>query len=135
VFWHVYQYPSRAAAQAAAVPRSTVVEAFGRVMLYVIVEEGWRPAAGERLAVVGPLSHEGGQEYTARYIEGVFTPGMQTRAHRHSGAEGWYVLEGAQCLETPNGVIVVRAGETAMVAGGAPMVLTGSGPASAAPSP
>lgn len=127
VFWHVYQYPSRAAAQADAARRSTIVEAFGRVMLYAIAEEGWRPPSGERIAVIGPLAHESGSEYTARYIEGVFTPGMQTRVHRHSGVEAWYVLDGAQCLETPDDVIVVRAGENATVAGGQPMVLTGIG--------
>src|SRR5215472_2244166 len=31
VFWHLYNYPTRAAAEAVMGPRGTVVEAFGRV--------------------------------------------------------------------------------------------------------
>lgn len=124
MFWHLYQYSSHADAEAAKGPRGTVVESFGRVLLHTIAEEGWRPAGGERLAVIGPLPHETGKPYTARYIEGAFRSGMLTTAHRHSGAEAWYLFEGAQCLETPEGSTVVRAGETAVVRAGPPMVLS-----------
>ena len=48
--------------------------------------------------------------------------------HRHSGAEAWYVLTGAQCLETPDSLIVARAGESAMVPPGPPMAISGVGP-------
>lgn len=34
VFWHLYQYPTRAAAEAARGPHGTVVESFGKVWLY-----------------------------------------------------------------------------------------------------
>jgi hypothetical protein len=37
------------------------------------------------------------------------------------------VLEGEQCLETPEGRIRVRAGESMMVRGGIPMALFGTG--------
>lgn len=128
LFWHVHEFLSRPAAEAARGPRGTVVEAFGRVFLYTIGQEGWNPAGGLRIAAVGPLPHEAGTPYTARYMEGVFTGGMLTTAHRHSGAEAWVVLEGAQCLETPEGITLVRAGESAMVAAGPPMVLNHVGP-------
>jgi quercetin dioxygenase-like cupin family protein len=123
LFWHLDQFSSRAAAEAAKGPRGTVVESFGRVLLYTIAEEGWRPTGGRRVAAIGPLPHQGGRPYTARYMEGVFTPGMLTTAHRHSGAEAWYLFEGAQCLETPAGITTIRAGESAMVQAGPPMVL------------
>ena len=57
-------------------------------------------------------------------MEAVFSPGMRTRVHRHSGPEAWYVLSGGQCLETPEGIIVARAGESAVVGAGPPMVLS-----------
>ena len=61
-------------------------------------------------------------------MEGVFEPGMQSRVHRHPGVEAWYTLEGAQCLETPEGKLVQRAGGPGvMVRGGLPMRLTGIG--------
>jgi len=48
--------------------------------------------------------------------------------HRHAGAEAWYTLEGAQCLETPQGKLVQRAGEPGMmVPAGVPMMLVGIG--------
>lgn len=55
-------------------------------------------------------------------MEAVFAPGMKPAIHRHSGPEAWYVLGGAQCLETPNGITVARAGEGAIVPQGPPMV-------------
>jgi quercetin dioxygenase-like cupin family protein len=128
VFWHLYEYPTRAAAQAVK-PRSfgTVVESLGKVWLYVIAAEEWRPAAGQRIAIIGPLRIKPAEQYTARYMEAVFPPGMQTSAHTHSGPEAWYLLSGAQCLQTPDGATITRAGQGAVVPMGPPMVLTGMG--------
>ncbi len=128
LFWHLYNYPTREAAVQER--RGTVVESFDKVWLYTIAEEGWRPSAGERIAVIGPLAVAEGKPYTARYMEAVFPPGMQvTRAgHRHSGPEAWYVLTGAQCLETPDRLIIARAGEGAMVPAGPAMAISGVGP-------
>jgi quercetin dioxygenase-like cupin family protein len=121
VFWHLYNYPTRAAAEAVKGPRGTVVEAFGRVWLYAVEEEGWRPSGGERVTAIGPLPVASGKQYTARYFEVVFTPGMEGHPHRHSGPEAWYVLTGAQCLETPEGIMVKHAGESGIVPEGPPM--------------
>ncbi len=127
VFWHLYRYPTREAAEAVKGQRGTVVESFGTVWLYTIAEEGWRPPGGERVAVIGPLTITPGESYTARYMEAVFTPGIKTRIHRHSGPEAWYVLAGTQCLETPQGTTVAHAGEGAVVPQGPPMILQSVG--------
>ena len=127
LFWHLYVYPSRAAAEAAKGPRGTVVDSFGRIWVYTIAEPEWRPSIGERVAVIGPLETEAGKQYTARYMEAVFTAGMRSGVHRHSGPEAWYVLTGAQCLETPEGITVARAGEGAVVRHGPPMRLSSIG--------
>jgi len=60
-------------------------------------------------------------------MEATFAPGMESIVHRHSGPEAWYVLAGEQCLETPDGKTVVRAGQSAIVPAGPPMRLTGTG--------
>jgi len=60
-------------------------------------------------------------------MEATFTPGMRSRVHTHPGPEAWVVLEGEQCLETPEGKIRVGAGESMLVRGGIPMVLYGTG--------
>ena len=128
VFWHLYQYSTRAAADSAK-PRSfgTVVESFGKVWLYVIAPEDWRPGSGQRIAAIGPLRSHPATQYTARYMEAVFPPGMQTAVHTHSGPEAWYILSGVQCLQTPDTESITRAGDGAVVPMGPPMVLTGMG--------
>lgn len=130
VFWHLYTYSTRAAAESAR-KRSggTVVESLGKAWLFAIEASGWRPEAGERIARIGPLSVAPAKTYTARYMEAVFPPqqGMRTSVHNHSGPEAWYVVSGAQCLRTSEGVQVVRAGEGGFVRGGLSMMLTSIG--------
>jgi quercetin dioxygenase-like cupin family protein len=127
VYWHLYTFRDPVAAQAQKGPRSVVTQSLGKIWLYTIAEKDWRPAAGERVAVVGPLPHDAEKTYTARYMEAVFAPGNRTAVHTHSGPEAWYVLEGAQCLETPDGITVVKAGEGAVVREGPPMMLSSVG--------
>jgi quercetin dioxygenase-like cupin family protein len=62
-------------------------------------------------------------------MEATFTPGMASRIHTHPGPEAWVVLEGEQCLETPEGVIRRGAGDAMQVRGGIPMQLFGIGTA------
>lgn len=129
LFWHLDTYPTLAAASAArqAGGRGTVAEAHGRVWLFTIAEADWRPQSGQRVARVGPLPLVAGRAYAAHYIEGVVPPGARTPAHRHAGPEAWYILEGTNCLETPEGVRTASAGESLIVPEGPPMVLTGVG--------
>jgi quercetin dioxygenase-like cupin family protein len=129
IFWHLYNYPNRAAAEveAANAPRTTVIEAFGKVWLYSLAAKDWQPTRGERVANIGPLPIKADRKYTARYMEAVFTPGMKAAVHRHSGPEAWYLLTGTQCLETPEGMMVAHAGDTTIVPEGPPMALNSVG--------
>jgi quercetin dioxygenase-like cupin family protein len=127
VYWHLYNYPTRAAADANKTANGTVIESFGKIWLYTIAKEGWRPPSGERVAVIGPFSVTAGRRYTARYMEAHFTPGMKAAVHRHSGPEAWYLVAGTQCLETPEGFKVAHAGEGAVVPEGPPMALSSVG--------
>ena len=127
LFWHLDTYPTRAAAEAARGARGTVVAAHGRTWLFTIAEAGWRSVGGHRVARVGPLPLTAGRTYAAHYLDGVVPPGARTPAHRHAGPEAWYVIEGTNCLETPEGVEIASAGESLIVPEGPPMVLTGVG--------
>jgi quercetin dioxygenase-like cupin family protein len=130
LFWHLYTYPSRAAAEAARGPKATTVESFGKHWVFTIALENWQPPTGEKVAVIGPLVIATDKEYTAHYMESVFPPGTQPvggPGHRHPGPEAWYVLSGTQCLETPNGVIKASAGGAAMVPEGWPMAVSDYG--------
>lgn len=127
VFWHLYSFPNRAAAETMKTAHGTVLDSFGKTWLFTIAESEWRPEKGERVAVVGPLHVQVRKSYTARYLEARIPPGQHTPIHTHAGPEAWYVMSGAQCLETPEGITVVRAGESAVVREGPPMMLSSTG--------
>jgi quercetin dioxygenase-like cupin family protein len=132
MYWHIYEFDSRATAEAARPARGTVAEAFGRHWLYVIAEEGWRTEAGRKVSVVGPFIVSPDTSYTARYMRAFFPPveinrPYGTAGHRHPGPEAWYVVSGGQCLETPNGMILANAGQAAMIPEGWPMAISSVG--------
>ena len=127
VYWHLYTFPNRTSAEKARPVRGTIVESFGKVWLFAMAQEFWRPPSGEFAALVGPIPLKPGKSYTVRYMEATFKPGMHTAPHRHPGPEAWFVLTGAQCLETPDGITVVRAGRSTIVREGPPMLLSGVG--------
>jgi quercetin dioxygenase-like cupin family protein len=128
VFWHLYAFPTRAAAEAAKPARGTVVEAFGKIWLFSIAAAGWRASGGERVAEIGPLPVRPETKYTAQYMESTFRPGMTAPPHRHPGPEAWYTLSGETCLETPQGKTVSRpGGEHVIIPAGLPMHLTATG--------
>ena len=61
-------------------------------------------------------------------MEAIFAPGMESTTHTNSGPEAWYTMAGETCLETPDGVMVGRAGEPpVIVPAGPPMHLTATG--------
>ena len=58
----------------------------------------------------------------------VFSPGMYSLVHHHSGVEAVYVLEGQACFETPTRAYTLRKGEALAIPADTPMraVVTGS---------
>lgn len=127
LYWHVYEFPSLAKARQAQDVQSRIVEAYGRVWLEAVAEQRWTAQGGRHVATVGPMQTLSLLPQTASFMEAMFTPGMRSRVHTHPGPEAWVVLEGEQCLETTEGTIRVRAGESMMVRGGIPMALYGTG--------
>jgi mannose-6-phosphate isomerase-like protein (cupin superfamily) len=123
LFWHLYTYPAlQAAKQAQRKSGGVVAESFGKTWLFKIADANWRPESGERVAVIGPLEVSPGKRYEARYLEGAIPTGRPgTPVHRHPGPEAWYVLSGAQCMQTPGKTELVRAHGTAVIPGGTPM--------------
>ena len=129
LYWHLYTYPNIAAAsQAKNSSSETVVMSFGKAWLFNIAPANWRPSSGERVAVIGPLSIPPAKRYLARYMESVEASTVTgTPVHTHPGPEAWYLLNGAQCLRTPNTTFVIHAGQSGFVPGGEPMVLKPAG--------
>lgn len=126
LFWHLYTYPTeKTASLTKDNSTSTVVDAFGKTWLFRIAPASWKPSSGERVAIVGPLKVLPAKGYIARYMQfrGI-SPEPHTHIHRHSGPEAWYIVSGAQCLQTPEKTFILREGETGIVPVGVPMMLS-----------
>ena len=127
VYWHLRAFPSRKAAETAKSATGIVVEEDGRVWLSEFGARNKAPRGGESIAVVGPLQLPAAQSYAAVLSYAVMRPGDSSRVHTHPGPEGWYVLAGEQCLETPAGANRSRAGGTMTVPSNIPMELNVTG--------
>jgi quercetin dioxygenase-like cupin family protein len=129
VFWHLDSYPTRAVAMTDKGPRGAVIEALGKVWLMTIEDEKWRPLRGTRVAEIGPLPIIAAENYSAQYMEAIFTPGMTAPAHLHSGPEAWHTVAGETCLETSDGRVQIgrAGGPPVIVPMGLSMHLTATG--------
>jgi quercetin dioxygenase-like cupin family protein len=127
VYWHLRAFPSRTAAEAAKSATGIVVKEDGRVWLSEFGDRNRAPRGGESIAVVGPLQLPAAKSYAAVLSYAVMRPGDNSRVHTHPGPEGWYVLAGEQCLETPAGANRARAGGTMTVQSNTPMELNVTG--------
>jgi quercetin dioxygenase-like cupin family protein len=123
VYWHLRAFPSRTAAERAKSATGIVVEEDGRVWLSEFGPRHTAPRGGRAIAVVGPLQLPAAKSYSAVLSYAVMRPGDKSRVHTHPGPEGWYVLAGEQCLETPAGAARGRVGGTMTVRPDVPMEL------------
>jgi quercetin dioxygenase-like cupin family protein len=127
VYWHLRAFPDRKAAEAVKSSTGIVVEEEGRVWLSEFGTRDSAPQGGESIAVVGPLELPAAKSYAAVLSYAVMRPGDSSRVHTHPGPEGWYVLAGEQCLETPAGADRAQAGGTQTVRSNIPMELNVTG--------
>ena len=67
---------------------------------------------GQSVATVGPLMLPPAKSFTAVLSYAVMRPGDRSRVHTHPGPEGWYMIVGEQCLETPAGANRAKTGGT-----------------------
>lgn len=123
VYWFLYTFPTRAAAEAVKTPTGVVVEEEGKIWLNELAGATPPTQAGALVARVGPMVLPPAPTYTAVYSYAVMAPGQRSRVHTHPGPEGWYVTAGEQCLETSVGVYRGKVGETVVVPGNVPMEL------------
>jgi quercetin dioxygenase-like cupin family protein len=127
VYWHLYAFGSRKAAEGARSATGIIVEEDGRVWLSEFGARDIAPRGGDAVAVVGPLQLPVATTYSAVLSYAVMRPGDSSRVHTHPGPEGWYVLAGEQCLETPAGATSAGAGQTMTAPPNVPMELKVTG--------
>lgn len=127
VYWHLYTFGTRKAAETARSLAGIVVEEDGRVWLSEFGSYDAATRGGEAVAIIGPLQLPVAESYDAVLSYAVMRPGDSSRVHTHAGPEGWYVLAGQQCLETPAGASRVQAGQTMTAPPNVPMELKVTG--------
>lgn len=127
LYWHLDTFPDAVAANRARGANGTVLEAYGRTWLLSVAGQAWQPDGGRHVATIGPFRPLTRAPQLASYMVATSAPEMDSPAHTHAGPEIFYVVDGAQCLETPDGAHRVAAGQGLAVAGGVPMKLYGAG--------
>jgi quercetin dioxygenase-like cupin family protein len=127
VYWHIWTFANRAAADAAKSATGIVVEEDGRVWLSEFGSRDLIGKGGQAVATVGPLQLPPAKLFTAVLSYAVMRPGDQSRVHTHPGPEGWYMIVGEQCLETPSGAHRAKTGGTMTVPPNVPMQLNITG--------
>ena len=130
VFWHIDRFDSLERARAAVAPASISFEAAGTSWFMTIESQTSDHHGGRHVAHVGPLPLPRAQRYAMLVQSAVFTPGMYSLVHHHSGVEAIYVIDGEACYETPTRAAKLQKGETLALPGGTQMraVVTGSKP-------
>jgi mannose-6-phosphate isomerase-like protein (cupin superfamily) len=128
VAWRLETFPSMKSVQEARTGASVVVRAGGKVWLMSLSEPGKRSNGGQFIAEVGPLPLPPADSYEFLIAEAHAGSDAMNLPHTHSGPEAWYVLEGKQCVETPDGVKSAKAGEGMFEPADTPMRLTILGP-------
>ena len=126
-YWHIRTFGNRAAAEAAKSATGLVVEEDGRVWLSEFGSHDLIVKGGQPVAIVGPLPLTAAESYTAVLSYAVMRPGDRSRVHTHPGPEGWYMIVGEQCLETPAGANRAKTGGTMTVPSNVPMELSITG--------
>jgi quercetin dioxygenase-like cupin family protein len=127
VYWHLREFPDKKAAEAAKSLAGIVVVEDGRVWLSEFGRRNMPLRGGKAIAVIGPMQLPPAKSYVAVLSYAVMRPGDSSRVHTHPGPEGWYVLAGEQCLETPLGANRAEAGGTMTVRPNIPMELMVTG--------
>jgi quercetin dioxygenase-like cupin family protein len=112
LYWRIENFPTLAAAQAAAGPTALAAEISDKVWLLTLGPKGGATAGGTRVAEVGPITRVTAPEYLIRLNNAVAAPGSKTSVHTHPGTEAFYILSGKVSQKTPNGVSSVEAGQS-----------------------
>jgi quercetin dioxygenase-like cupin family protein len=128
LFWRIESFATREQAQSAAGTWALVAESAGKTWLFTLGPAGGSSAGGTKVAEVGPIPRFDAPQYLLRINAATGAPGSTTPVHTHPGSETFFVLSGAQSIRTPDGVMVVNAGDVARGHGaGMPMQVSSSG--------
>ena len=118
VYWHIDCFDSLEAAMKAAGSNAVAAEAHGFVWLMTVEANTEGHHGGRHVASLGPLVLPATDRFSMRVQSSLLMPGATTPVHTHSGPEVFYIVDGEQCIETPEGGRHLGVGQSHIVAGG-----------------
>lgn len=127
LFWHIDSFASGDDARAKISPVSIALEAHGIWWLMTIEPKvddhhGGRHVNQVKLPALPPA-----KAYSMLAMSAYIPAGLTSRFHMHSGVEGFYVVDGQQCLETPTRNYKMAKGEILVIPTGTTMRLVATG--------
>jgi hypothetical protein len=112
LYWSIEDFPSLAAAQAAAGASSLAAEHAGKAWLFTLGAKGAATSGGRKVAEIGPVPTVPAAEYLLRINKAGGAPGAKTPVHTHPGSEAFFVLAGKLGQRTPHGTSYAEAGQS-----------------------
>ena len=103
VYWHIDRFDSLETAMNAAGSDAVAVEAHGYFWLLTVEGRTEEHHGGRHIAWLGPLVLPKAERYSMRVQSTLLMRGSTTPVHTHSGPEVFYIVEGEQCIERPDG--------------------------------
>jgi quercetin dioxygenase-like cupin family protein len=118
VYWHIDRFDSLEASKKGAGPNGVAAEAHGSVWLMTVEAKTAKHHGGRHVAWIGPLVLAGADGYSMRVQSSLLRLGSTTPAHAHPGPEVIYIVDGEQCMETPEVGHRLGTGQSLVIPGG-----------------
>jgi quercetin dioxygenase-like cupin family protein len=127
LFWHIDRFSSGEEARAKINPVSVAFEAHGSWWLMTIEPKVNDHHGGQHVTQVRLPPLPPAKRYSMLVMSAYIPAGLTSRIHTHSGVEGFYVVDGQQCLETPTRIYKMAKGESFVIPAGVTMRLVATG--------
>lgn len=118
LYWHLDRFDSLTEAMKLVGPTSVAAEAHGYFWLMSVEAKAENHHGGHHVAWIGPLLLPAADHYSMRVMSSLLMPGSTTPVHTHSGPELFYIVDGEQCLDTPEKGYKLSAGQVFIIPGG-----------------
>lgn len=129
LFWHIDRFDSAERARAAVGPVSLAFEAHGTWWLFTLEPKAKDHHGGRHVKEVALPALPPAPRYSMLAMSAYVPAGLTSRVHHHSGVEGFYVVDGEQCLETEARIYQMPKGTGLVVPTGVTMRLVATGAA------
>jgi quercetin dioxygenase-like cupin family protein len=127
LFWHIDRFDSGESARGAVGPASVAFEAHGTWWLMTIESGIDDHHGGKHVTHVALPALPPAPKYSMLVMSAYIPAGLTSRIHTHSGVEGFYVVDGQQCLETPTRIYKMPKGGSLVIPTGVTMRLVATG--------